>query len=65
MTKDELLKAIEKNTQGPIWWEGIITAVDKYSSTLLQQTQCPHEEVMRQGDGFVYGICSKCGIELY
>ncbi|HEX4875650.1 MAG TPA: hypothetical protein VFV31_03200 [Chitinophagaceae bacterium] len=35
MTKDELLKAIEENTQGPRWWEGIVTAVDAYSLALI------------------------------
>ena len=30
------------------------------------QNACPHEnEVMRQGDGFVYGTCKDCGKELY
>lgn len=56
MTKDELLKAIEENTQGPRWWEGIITAVDAYSSALLQQTPCttllPDED-----------ICDRCNVK--
>ena len=29
------------------------------------QNNCDHEEVMSQGDGYVYGHCSKCFKELY
>lgn len=30
-----------------------------------EQENCEHDEVMKQGDGFVYGHCSKCLKELY
>jgi len=29
-------------------------------------SNCKHEnEIMRQGDGFVYGVCGDCGKDLY
>lgn len=31
----------------------------------LNHIECQHEEVMRQGNGAVYGVCKKCGIELF
>lgn len=32
---------------------------------IIQQEKCEHDEEMRQGNGFVYGVCKKCNKDLY
>jgi len=46
----------------------IITELEarKQLLILLGVSTCKHEnEIMRQGDGFVYGVCGDCGKDLY
>lgn len=48
--------------------DDIVKAVDKFKAQFnkgIEKPPCKHDEVMRQGDGFVYGVCSKCNEELY
>jgi hypothetical protein len=46
----------------------IITELEarKQLLNLFIVSNCKHEnEIMRQGDGFVYGVCDDCGKDLY
>ena len=51
-TKDETIKYLGEYT---------LRLMEIFSKT---PDTCEHEEVMKQGDGFTYSTCSKCGAEL-
>jgi len=73
----ERLKILEKNI-GDYYYMignihiGISDAMEEYHKAKLKLlgiadvNNCKHEnEIMRQGDGFVYGVCGDCGEDLY
>ena len=57
MTKNKLLIAIENYNRGIIHFGTVETAVDSYSSALLQQTPCT-TQVCRCGNP---DLCLQCG----
>lgn len=59
MTKEELIKAIQDNTNAPRCWTDINTAIDAYTKDSLPQT----ESIDEAGHHSEWKYCPGCGFD--
>jgi hypothetical protein len=75
MNRDELLKILQKETSGfdsqSRLRDDVLDALEKVQELAISVTQCCEEvcehksdEVLHQGNGFIYKTCADCGEDL-
>ena len=63
---DKLRHGVQDTSKFLISYTTVLSLMEDLQQLLQQPKKlCKHTEVMRQGNGSVYGVCSKCYEELY